>query len=56
MLYRQLVPGAVGTSEAASPEQIPKKQAAAQVFLTLVIRTIGRCAQEAVAFGLGASL
>jgi hypothetical protein len=56
MLYRQLVPGAVGTSEAASPQQIPKKAAAAQIFLTLVIRTSSRCAQEAVALDLRGSL
>jgi len=45
MLYRQLVPGTVGTSEAASAEQMPKKQVAAQTVLMLVTRTISRCAQ-----------
>jgi hypothetical protein len=48
MLYRQLVPGTVGTSEAASAEQMPKKQVAAQTVLMLVIRTLSRCAQEVV--------
>jgi hypothetical protein len=48
MLYRQLVPGSVGTSEALSAEQMPKKQVAAQTVLMLVIRTLSRCAQQAV--------
>ena len=50
MLYRQLVPGAMGIAGAAKTELMPRKYAAAQNFFTVVIRTLTMSPQGAAVF------